>query len=121
MFYIMVMNKDISSILLLVIIGFTIYCLCNDKPKNRPRKREHLADVAPTTTEESEVVLSKSETPTQTPTQTPAEKAEPQESETPASETPASVQNLSEVSSNATVSDADIDEILKEKKTANLI
>ena len=37
MFNIMVMNKDISSILLLVVIGFVIYCLSNNE-NNKPKK-----------------------------------------------------------------------------------
>ena len=38
MFNIMVMNKDISSIVLLVVIGFVIYCLSNNDTK-KPEKQ----------------------------------------------------------------------------------
>ena len=37
MFNIIVMNKDISSILLLIVIGFIVYCLCNND-KSKPSK-----------------------------------------------------------------------------------
>ena len=55
MFYIMAMNQEISSILLLVVIGFAIYCLCNTKSISG------MANVAPYQEEESESLVTESE------------------------------------------------------------
>ena len=49
------MNQEISSILLLVIIGFAIYCLCNTKSVSG------MTNVAPYQEEESEALITDTE------------------------------------------------------------
>lgn len=115
MFYIMAMNKEISSILLLVVIGFAIYCLCNTKSVSG------MANVASYIPEESEPLMTESEK-----LEIDSEPIE-NESETPPSPesiVPEMVQNASEVEPNTevntTVSENDIQEILDSSCGPNL-
>lgn len=97
MFNIMVMNKDISSILLLVVIGFVIYCLSNNE-NNKPKKEVEI------TTESS----------IQQPITSPDSIKETFANQEPS---PVSSNNLSELSENIPVSsdvvDSDAQEIVK--------
>ena len=97
MFNIMVMNKDISSILLLVVIGFVIYCLSNNE-NNKPKKEVEI------TTESS----------IQQPIASAASIKESFANQDPS---PVSSDNISELSENIPVSsdvvDSDAQEIVK--------
>ena len=112
----MALNKEISSILLLVVIGFAIYCLCNTKSISG------MANVAPYQEEESESLIIESEEPEQkTASEASEESEEPATPESIVSET---VKSASEVEPNddvdTTVSETDIKSILKTSCGPNL-
>ena len=107
MFYIMAMNKEISSILLLVIIGSAIYCLCNSKSVSG------MANVTPYQEEESESLIVDSE-------QINLDSVV----DTPESIMPESIETASEVEPNTdidnTVSETDIKSIIDSNCGPNL-